>query len=236
MKMYFTKTKIALIFSLILLSFSSCSDSDDLEGSKPFLEVTWGNIGSSLNLESRGFNVGGEFIIDLYLNDELINSEILTTGGEAGNSYWESIYLDNTVNFPISIYIVVKEGGAKVKSNEVVIEDPILGKKLLRDVKIYDKLEEKEIPVTLTNCQKLSTIEFLPNNYVNRNWFDVNSSTGECEEQLEEFQWERVGINKYKFIFDQNFYLVDMIFGYDGKSLEFEVLGNRYDRIYYYEQ
>ncbi|WP_274639740.1 hypothetical protein [Tenacibaculum larymnensis] len=234
--MYFTKTKIALIFSLILLSFSSCSDGDHLTSSKPFIEVNWNTIGSSLGVQSNEFGEGGKLTLELYMNGQLKDSEILTTGGEGGDYYYENLYLDNTVSFPITIYLTVKGGGSKTKSNEVVIEDPILGKRFLIDLKKYDKLEDKDIPINLTSCQKLSAIEFLPNNNVNASWFNTNDSTGKCEEELEAFQWERVGINKYKFIFDQNSYLIDMGFGYQGESIEFENIGDRYNITYYYGQ
>uniref|UniRef100_A0AB33L1J5 Lipoprotein n=1 Tax=Tenacibaculum sp. Pbs-1 TaxID=3238748 RepID=A0AB33L1J5_9FLAO len=237
MKMYFTKTKIALIFSLVLLSsFSSCSNSDDLASSNPFIEINWSNVGSSLSIRSDEFEEGGKLTFELYMNGQLKDSETITTGYEGGNNYNGSLYLDNTVSFPVTIYLVVKGGGSKTKSNEVVIEDPILGKRFLREAEVFDKLEETDIPMTLTSCEKLSTIEFFSNNKVKRDWFSSNSSTGECIEELEEFQWERVGVNKYKFIFDKNFYLVDMNFGYKGESIEFEVIGNRYDRKYYYIQ
>lgn len=184
-----------VLFSLLLFS---CSEREEFKTydvlTKPRVEVLWDSVGERLLVKWN--NEKERLKYKIYVN----GIEVGSFKEDVHSSYHNFIYeIGNNLEFPLKIMVAVSRNGDYLNSNEIEVEDPILGKWLLEHTTVVENGGDDAEILMPVGCEKNTSNIFKEKGF--RIFKSYTEKTdGSCEEEISEFKWKRIGVNKYEFV------------------------------------
>ena len=196
-----------LLFASVLLASTFCiSCSSDDDSSEP-QENTSPNVAELAISNESGLSVdltwnevvdpdGDVVTYDLFANGEIVEADLTTV-----DFVWTAEGQD--VEYPVVFTVVSKdENGGESTSNEVELDDPVIGFWLQISLITLDEEGEVEsIFENTTECSSNDNVEFMSNGtYITESF--IENFQGVCEQRDIFAEWENLGNGDYLFPFE----------------------------------
>ena len=229
--------KKVLFGSVLFISMFqvSCSDDDNSEESEGVVENNAPNeVVLSIEQES-GLSIdlawdevtdedGDAVTYDLYANNEIVEADLTSVGYS-----WTAEGLDD-VSYPVIFTVVSKdENGGESTSNEVELDDPIIGTwiKILSAHRLIDgSFGEFENVKEIGLCNDTDDSFIFSGNEFIFEIFDIDSSDDiGCFSVVVPGTWENIGSQNYSFMTtdeDANSSLFEIFFVFEGNTFNYE--------------
>lgn len=210
------KNKFLILSLLVCLFFTACSSDDNALNNTaptaPILEISKETANKSITfswVESTD-EEGDPIVYDFHENGVVIVNDLKST-----EYVWE---IDGTENhkYPARFFVVAADGTNGSKSNEISVQDPIIG--------TWQKTAEVEdgVEIELSECELQSTMTFSSNG--NSSYKSYDQFEGECFFDSSSAEWYNNGNNEYGFLLTEEGEVNEGLFSFsnNNNTLSFE--------------